>query len=388
MLSKKFGFDLANYDGVINSTDFNEDWINYDNLGFSPEKGLDFKQYTEKFLDKYFDYDFPESSYFSVLLYEIRNALSSIQNGDLSGALKHLPTGGFEKYGIDNFRSFITNLYKQNRLIVRTDPKSSGWGDPSDTVIFTFEILPYSQNRKSKVDVNKLKDEELSGPSHSGGKEMQNWERDFYKVEDPNAPKVDPQLSRMSQNYLKNKTTMEGKKVIRLTESDLTRIVKRVIEEQDTKIGNLFEKLKGLAQKMKDQLGIDVNEDDLQDTCNCTFDSFEPSPETSPEAVKVFQRVKEKIKQLSDQKNVAELKGAFTKLKSSLDSSQPVNEQIGASIVILGVSAPIVIWVAIGVLVLSLLIKGIVGAISWIPKSSGKGCSKKIVKRVRVKRRR
>ena len=61
MLSKKFGFDLANYDGVINSTDFNEDWINYDNLGFSPEKGLDFKQYTEKFLDKYFDYDFPES---------------------------------------------------------------------------------------------------------------------------------------------------------------------------------------------------------------------------------------------------------------------------------------------------------------------------------------
>jgi hypothetical protein len=69
------------------------------------------------------------------------------------------------------------------------------------------------------------------------------------------------------------------------------------------------------------------------------------------------------------------------------DGTVSVNEAGGAGLVVattvLGVTAPLWVWIAIGGLVLFLLIKGIIALISWIPKSSGRGCRK--VKTFRVR---
>jgi hypothetical protein len=84
------------------------------------------------------------------------------------------------------------------------------------------------------------------------------------------------------------------------------------------------------------------------------------------------------------------LKETFRLLKSKLKNTKPqqgtpINEQVGltAAFSLLGISAPLWIWVAIGGLVLFLLIKGIVSLSSWIPKKKGRGCSRTVRYRVR-----
>jgi len=88
-------------------------------------------------------------------------------------------------------------------------------------------------------------------------------------------------------------------------------------------------------------------------------------------------------------KSDGKLKGAFKLLKNKLNENSNLTEQVAAALVpftLIGITAPIGVWIAIGVLVLILLIWAIVKLSSWIPRSSGHGCSRKVVKRVRIRR--
>lgn len=115
----------------------------------------------------------------------------------------------------------------------------------------------------------------------------------------------------------------------------------------------------------------------------CSPDEIEPESNIRPEAANVFQQVKEKIKQMILNRDREGLKSKLKNTKPQ--QGTPLNEQVGltAAFGLLGISAPLWIWVAIGGLVLFLLIKGIVSLSSWIPKKKGRGCSRTVRYRFR-----
>jgi hypothetical protein len=173
-------------------------------------------------------------------------------------------------------------------------------------------------------------------------------------------------------------------KIIRLTESDLTRIVRRVINESgggQPINSNLLQKLNTLASE------LDIDVDTIQDTAVCTIDEILPNQTLDSEGQTLLTKVKEKVMSLVNSKSISELKNAFKTLKKKLDSNG-VNEVIGAMVpfTLLGITAPVSLWIAIGAILLIILIWAIIRLSSWIPKSSGHGCSKVIRKRVRVRR--
>ena len=181
------------------------------------------------------------------------------------------------------------------------------------------------------------------------------------------------------------------KKVIKLTESDLTRIVRRVINESggmqpvDT---NMLNKFSMFAKQLSTDLGENIDVETIQDTAVCTMDEIQPDVKLDTEGQTLLSQVKEKINSLINNKSEGELKGAFRLLKNKINGNNNLTEQAAALVpfTLIGVTAPIGVWIAIGAIVLILLIWAIVKLASWIPRSSGHGCSRKVIKRVRVRR--
>ena len=148
--------------------------------------------------------------------------------------------------------------------------------------------------------------------------------------------------------------------------------------------------------KLGTELGGPIDPEMATEALNCGIDEIEPDNNLKPEALEIFKQIKEKIKEKILSKDRDSLKNAFKDLKEKLKSnkgdeteemSSEMSEQTGAGLVvattILGVTAPLWVWIAIGGLVLFLLIKGIIALTSWIPKTSGRGCKKTKTFRVR-----
>lgn len=187
------------------------------------------------------------------------------------------------------------------------------------------------------------------------------------------------------------------RRIVRLTERDLSRIVNRVINEAgevqmiDTQ---LMSKFANLSQVFSSELGQDIDIDTIKDTTSCTMEDFQPPAGTDPEGLNVFQQLKQKVMELVKSKSIEPLKEAFNALRNVLKNAKSdknnksLQEQVAAlaaPFTLLGISAPIGVWIIIGVIALALLIAGMVWIISWIPKSSGSGCSRKVTKRVRAR---
>jgi hypothetical protein len=120
-----FGGDLKNHIG-----EFKSDWIGEDAIDYSKLEGK---------YDKYVDYgeEFPEDIIYEKLINDIRYGFYSLKNGNTYDTWNQFPIGGFEKYGIDDFRSWVKNLYETNRLTnIEID---------KDGVPFQFKIEPESK---------------------------------------------------------------------------------------------------------------------------------------------------------------------------------------------------------------------------------------------------
>ena len=149
------------------------------------------------------------------------------------------------------------------------------------------------------------------------------------------------------------------------------------------------------VMKLSQELDGPIDPEMATEALNCGMDEIEPDNNQKPEVLDTFNQIKEKIKELILSKDRDSLKNAFKDLKNKLKSnkgdgteemSSEMSEQTGALLVattILGVTAPLWVWIAIGGLVLYLLLKGIIALTSWIPKTSGRGCRKTKTFRVR-----
>lgn len=150
------------------------------------------------------------------------------------------------------------------------------------------------------------------------------------------------------------------------------------------------------VMKLSQELDGPIDPEMATEALNCGIDEIEPDSNEKPEVLDVFKQIKEKIKEMILSKDRDSLKNAFKELKEKLKSNKgneteemgsEMSEQTGAGLVvattILGVTAPLWVWIAIGGLVLFLLLKGIIALTSWIPKTSGRGCRKTKTFRVR-----
>jgi len=170
----------------------------------------------------------------------------------------------------------------------------------------------------------------------------------------------------------------------------------RHIKETNILLENRFlnEEQDSVSQIMNlsKEIGSDISREEAEMADTCTIDEIQPDAGTKPEAIKVFNQIKSVIKTMVQNNDKGGLKNAFKELKGKLrdveSNKEGVKEQKGttalaATFTLLGVSAPLWVWVAIGAIVLVVLITGIVRLTSWIPRKKGKGCSRKITYRVR-----
>ena len=150
------------------------------------------------------------------------------------------------------------------------------------------------------------------------------------------------------------------------------------------------------VMKLSQELDGPIDPEMATEALSCSMDEIEPDNNEKPEVLVAFKQIKEKIKEKILSKDRDSLKNAFKDLKEKLKSnkgneteemSSEMSEQTGAGLVVattvLGVTAPLWVWIAIGGLVLFLLLKGIIALTSWIPKTSGRGCRKTKTFRVR-----
>lgn len=147
--------------------------------------------------------------------------------------------------------------------------------------------------------------------------------------------------------------------------------------------------------KLSTEMGEPIDPEMAKEASSCSFDEIELDGDQKPESVSAFQEIKQKIKDKLLSKSKEELKTAFKEIRQILKSNKgkdqttetsDLKEQTGALLVattILGVTAPLWVWVAIGIIVLILLLKAIIALSSWIPRSSGRGCRR--VKTFRVR---
>lgn len=147
--------------------------------------------------------------------------------------------------------------------------------------------------------------------------------------------------------------------------------------------------------KLSTEMGEPIDPEMAKEASSCSFDEIELDGDQKPESVNAFQEIKQKIKDKLLSKSKEDLKTAFKEIRQILKSNKgkdqttetsDLQEQTGALLVattILGVTAPLWVWVAIGIIVLILLLKAIIALSSWIPRSSGRGCRR--VKTFRVR---
>ena len=183
------------------------------------------------------------------------------------------------------------------------------------------------------------------------------------------------------------------KRVVKITESDLVSVIKRVIKEQEvtppvTKTEDAIPKVMDLSQ----ELGSNIDPKIANEVMSCSFNEIGSGLNLKPEAKELLDKVKVKIKEMVSNKDRDGLKNAFKQLKSKISKTPPtqtegdINEQVGAlagTFALMGISAPVWVWILVGAIVLILLIKGIAYLTSWIPKSKGKGCSRTVTYRTR-----
>ena len=161
--------------------------------------------------------------------------------------------------------------------------------------------------------------------------------------------------------------------------------VKPLISEQETESGDTSNQINQLSS----EIGSEIDPSVANEAMSCSFDEIGTGLNLKPEAKELLDKVRSKIKELVSKKDKNGLKLAFGKLKSQLSKTKTqqgeVNEQAAlmGAFVLLGISAPLWAWIAIGAIVLVLLIKGIISLTSWMPKKRGRGCSRTITYRVR-----
>jgi len=212
---RRFGFNLREELGEISSNDFNEDMINFDNLANEPapqnpylgDKPKTFKEFLEWNTGKYGpDPEFPEADLKIQLMRHLREVFRDLENPNNTWALEKLPIGGFEKYGVTNFRKFISDAFKANRLLIKTSDFASF--NP-DAVFFSFEILPLVSNNPNMIPVNKLNKLDPGGRFYDS--RWKTWDEMDLQNIDPNISKyMSPStLQRIKQGL--DKTTKESK---------------------------------------------------------------------------------------------------------------------------------------------------------------------------------
>jgi hypothetical protein len=142
-----YGGDLENHVG-----EFKSDWFGEDAIDFSKLEGK---------YDKYIDYgeEFPEDILYQKLIQDISLGFDYLKSGKIyDNTWNYFPEGGFEKYGINNFRNWVKNLYQNNRL--------SNIEIDKDGVPFQFKVEPKSKTVQPAVlygDLPKSKfDEKMS----------------------------------------------------------------------------------------------------------------------------------------------------------------------------------------------------------------------------------
>lgn len=143
------------------------------------------------------------------------------------------------------------------------------------------------------------------------------------------------------------------KKVIKLTEADLTNLVKKVIAENQAMVA-----LQQATDEFNEKAEEDLSTEEFQEVVCVNPDSIELPAETTNEQKQKVEEFKAKLKTAS----VAELKQAKRQLKELKRKGQQ-NEQIAgpAVISVLGVSMPPAFAIAIGgillIMVLNILLK-------------------------------
>lgn len=180
------------------------------------------------------------------------------------------------------------------------------------------------------------------------------------------------------------------KKIIKLTESDLARIVRRAIVESEIETKTPTEDVTTLnIKELSNEVGTEVDAEVANEVMSCSFDEIGSNLKLKPEAKELLDKVREKVKDLVSKKDKGGLKLALGKLKSQLSKTESqqgdVNEQVAlmGTFALMGITAPLWAWALVGGIVLILLIKGIVALTSWIPRKKGRGCSRTITYRVR-----
>lgn len=141
-------------------------------------------------------------------------------------------------------------------------------------------------------------------------------------------------------------------------------------------------------EKLGQELGTTIDTELEDEVESCSIDEIGSGINLKPQAKELLDKVRLKVKELINSKDREGLKSFWSELSQKIKSAPnkgETTEQVGvtAAITILGVSAPMWAWIAIGTIALTLIIKGIVSLTSWIPKKKGKGCRRTITYRVR-----
>jgi hypothetical protein len=192
---KSAPFNLPSIEGKINSQDFNEDFINWKYLEneapppaakrYLGDEFTSYKDYLLKDMGKHGpDPEFPESSYQTQLMRNIKRGLEDILSGRLEQGLGYLPKSGFENYGITDFKNFIKKAYEENRLLIDYN-KSWDVDDDPDNFRFSIELRP--EPGKTSIDVNKIRDYLLKKATEESMEEPQDLSKkiDYNRQRSP-----------------------------------------------------------------------------------------------------------------------------------------------------------------------------------------------------------
>jgi len=182
-------------------------------------------------------------------------------------------------------------------------------------------------------------------------------------------------------------------KVIRLTESELTKLVRTVIKESENEVF-VAEMNADLAEVGLPRISLDdLNSDSIPQAFIDSSMNSDPKPnEGNDEKETIFQKIQNAIcSSDEDQLKIAKkqikniikkkfgigraIKNIFGGKKKS--EQEPMNEQVELAVAttVLGVTAPLWVWVAIGAVVLFLILKRI------FRRRDGYGCGGRLTLR-------
>lgn len=134
-------------------------------------------------------------------------------------------------------------------------------------------------------------------------------------------------------------------KIVRLTEADLTNIVKRVIKENEQQA--MLQQITDDANQEIQDLGEDpLSTEDVNDLIGCEMDDESEVPQ---EHISVFRKLKIAISKA----NREQLKDAFRQIKAAKNNQKQIGEQAeAATALILGVPVLNAVLIVIGGLLL------------------------------------